>query len=91
MEKATDPAANARGEQANGWPVTVEVDSSALVRKDGVLGFEKSSGFEGMTNCDISVESYVGSGGHIISYFLSIAIAVSDPQADDTARNLQKV
>jgi len=85
MEGATDPAANARDEQANGRPMTVEVNSSRLVRKDGVLGFEKSSGFEGMTNFDISVECYVGDGGHVIGYFLSIDIAVSDPQADDTA------
>ena len=89
MEGTTDPAANARGEQANGRPVTVEVDSSKLVRKEGVLGFEKSSGFECMTNFDVSVEGYVGDGGHVIGYFLSIEIAVSDPQADATARSSQ--
>ena len=89
MEGATDNAANARGEQANGRPLTMEVDSSRLMRKDGVLGFEKPSGFEGMTDFDISVEGYVGDGGHVIGYFLSIDIAVSDPKADDTARRSQ--
>ena len=79
--------ANTRGEQANGR--SVEVDSSRLVRKDGVLGFEKSSGFEAMTNFDISVDGYVGDGGHVIGYFLSIETAVTDPQADDTARTSQ--
>ena len=45
MEEATNAGANTRGKQANGRPV--EVNSSRFVRKDGVPGFEKSSGFRG--------------------------------------------
>ena len=48
----------------------VEVDANKLIRKNGVLGFEKSSGFEDVTNFDIAVEGYVGDGGHVIGYFL---------------------
>ena len=84
-------AQNPRADQQNGQTgtPTVEVDSSKLVKKDGVLGFEKSSGFEGMTNFDISVEGYVGEGGHVIGYFLSIHTAVLDPQADGSSRSSQ--
>ena len=45
----------------------VEVDANKLIRKNGVLGFEKSSGFEDVTNFDIAVEGYVGDGGHVIA------------------------
>ena len=52
-------------------------------------GLRSLPGFEAMTNFDISVEGYVGDGGHVIGYFLSIETAVSDPQLDDTPRSSQ--
>ena len=69
----------------------VEVDANKLIRKNGVLGFEKSSGFEDVTNFDIAVEGYVGDGGHVIGYFLSLEISVRDPQAasEDTPVSTQ--
>ena len=71
----------------------VEVDANKLIRKNGVLGFEKSSGFEDVTNFDIAVEGYVGDGGHVIGYFLLLEIKVRDPQAasGDTPVSTQSV
>ena len=82
-------AAPKKGDEANSH--AVEVDSNKLIRKNGVLGFEKSSGFEDVTNFDIAVESYVGDGGHIIGYFLSLEINVRDPQevSEDTPVSTQ--
>lgn len=82
-------AAAQTGDQANTH--AVEVDANRLIRKNGVLGFEKSSGFEDVTNFDIAVEGYVGDGGHVIGYFLSLEINVRDPQAasEDTPVSTQ--
>jgi hypothetical protein len=46
-----------------------------------VLGFETSSGFECVSNFDIEVNGYVGDGGHIVGYIISIKLDVTDPQA----------
>ena len=72
-------AATKNGDQANTH--AVEVDASKLIRKNGVLGFEKSSGFKDVTSFHIAVEGYVGNGGHVIGYFLSLEINVRKPQA----------
>lgn len=84
-----EDAAARIGDQGNTH--AVEVDANKLIRKNGVLGFEKSSGFEDVTNFDIAVEGYVGDGGHVIGYFLSLEINVRDPQAasENTPVNTQ--
>ena len=38
---------------------TREVDPNRLIERDGCLGFEKSSGFETVTNFIVSVGGYV--------------------------------
>lgn len=56
-----------------------EIDPNKLIRKNDVLGFEKPSGFEEVTNFDVSVFGYVADGGLIIGHILEIKIAVTDP------------
>ena len=44
------------------------------------MGFEKSSGFEEMTNFAVRVAGYVGDGkGTVVGYILNINPAVVDP------------
>ena len=38
---------------------TCEVDPNCLIERDGCLGYEKSSGFETVTNFIVSVGGYV--------------------------------
>lgn len=57
------PAAPAREDGA------AEIDPNKLIRKNNVLGFEKPSGFEEMTNFDVCVFGYVADGGLIIGPF----------------------
>lgn len=66
----------------------LEVDPNQLVRKDGILGFERGSRFEEVTNFDIEVAGYVGDHGHVIGYILLVVIAVTDPL--DAAVNASK-
>ena len=42
---------------------TREVDPNRLVEKEGCLGFEKSSGFEAVTNFIVTVGGYVVDDG----------------------------
>lgn len=63
-----------------------EVDPYKLVRKNGVLGFERAKDFEEVTNFDIEVCGYVGFGGHVLGYVLQLLIAVIDP-LDPTSTN----
>lgn len=63
-----------------------EVDPYKLLRKNGVLGFERAKDFEEVTNFDIEVCGYVGYRGHILGYVLKLMIAVTDP-LDQTARS----
>lgn len=43
---------------------TCEVDPNWLVERDFCLGYEKSSGFESVTNFKISVAGYVSEDDH---------------------------
>lgn len=57
-----------------------EIDPNKLILKGGVLGFEKASGFEQVTNFDIQVAGYVGDGvGNVVGYILRVLMAVVDP------------
>ena len=60
--------------------VPVEIDPNKLITNEGVLGFERGSGFEPMTNFDVMVVGYVGNDeGNVVGYILKIVMAVSDP------------
>jgi hypothetical protein len=57
-----------------------EIDPNKLVSKDGVLGFEKGSGFEQVTNFNVEIDGYVGDGeGNVIGYIIRVVLAVVDP------------
>ena len=56
-----------------------EIDPCKLIRKDGVLGFERAKEFEAVTNFDIEVSGYVGHEGHITGYIINLRLAVTDP------------
>ena len=57
-----------------------EVDPNKLIDKDGVLGYERGSGFEQVTNFKFVVDGYVGDGdGHVMGYILRVVLAVRDP------------
>jgi len=73
------------GAQAGRDGVT-EVDPYKLLRKKGVLGFERAKDFEEVTNFDIEVGGYVGYHGHILGYVLKLMIPVTD-SLDQTARS----
>jgi hypothetical protein len=65
----------------------VEVDPNKLISKDGVLGFERGSGFEPVTNFDVEVAGYVGDGeGNVVGCIFKIILAVLDPLSN-TNRN----
>ena len=60
-----------------------EIDPNKLIRNDAgnALGFEKSGGYEEMTNFAVDVAGYVGDGkGTVVGYILNINPAVVDPQ-----------
>ncbi|XP_028409953.1 uncharacterized protein LOC114532610 [Dendronephthya gigantea] len=57
-----------------------EVDPNKLISKNGVLGYERTNGFEEITNFDVKVDGYVGDGeGSVIGYIIRIILAVRDP------------
>ena len=53
---------------------TREVDPNRLVEKEGCLGFEKSSGFEAVTNFTVTVGGYVVDDGEDVpmGYILKV-------------------
>lgn len=82
MENSTAPAIDES--QENGGAAQ-QIDPYKLVEGpspsggNAVLGFEKGTGFEPITNFIIDVCGYVGDGGHVLCYVLSLDLAVSDP------------
>ena len=57
-----------------------EIDPNRLIARNGVLGYERGSGFEQITNFDLTVDGYVGDGqGHVIGYIIRVVFAVLDP------------
>ena len=66
---------------------SIEIDTNKLVLNEAgnALGFEKSSGFEEMTNFAVKVAGYVGDGkGTVVGYILNINPAVVDPLHTNT-------
>lgn len=63
------------------------VDHYKLVARDGVLGFERASGFECVTNFVINVCGYVADDGQVMGYVLNLDLAVTDPQNDGAVHN----
>ncbi|KXJ13907.1 hypothetical protein AC249_AIPGENE12660 [Exaiptasia diaphana] len=45
-------------------------------------GFERTSGFEAVTNFCVAVDGYVGDGGDVLGYVLMLDLAVTDPIRD---------
>ena len=56
-----------------------EVDPNKLIQSGNVLGFERPSGFEAVTNFSVEVCGYVGDGGNVLGYVLRLNLAVVDP------------
>ena len=57
-----------------------EIDPNKLIVKNEVLGFEKPSGFEQVTNFNFEVCGYVGDGeGNVVGYIVRVLLAVQDP------------
>ena len=58
-----------------------EIDPTKLViSSSGILGFQRVSGFDEVTNFNLEVCGYVGDGdGHVIGYMITVIIAVTDP------------
>ena len=72
-------AANAEASVPTREEGASEIDPNKLIKKNNVLGFEKPSGFEEVTNFDISVCGYVADDGLIMGHILEIKIAITDP------------
>lgn len=60
-----------------------EIDPNKLIKKNDVLGFEKLTGFEEVTNFNVSMYGYVVDGGLIMGHILAIKIAITDPLQDN--------
>ena len=62
---------------------TREVDPNRLVEKEGCLGFEKSSGFEAVTNFIVTVGGYVLDDGEDVpmGYILKVEMEVFGGQS----------
>lgn len=57
-----------------------EIDPNKVISKNGVLEFQRGSGFKQITNFHLHVDGYVGDGeGSVISYIIHIVFAVKDP------------
>lgn len=70
----------AKGDVGKQAVMVQEVDPNQLIPKDGVLGFERGSGFEQVTNFTVEVGGYVGDGeGQVIGYILHLLMAMTDP------------
>ena len=80
-------AATATGPTANTAPTrdegAADIDPNKLIKKNNVLGFEKPSGFEEVTNFDVRVCGYVADGGLIMGHILEVKLAITDPLQDN--------
>ena len=56
-----------------------EIDPNRLIARNRVLRYKRGSGFEQITNFDLTIDGYVGDGqGHVIGYKIRVVFAVLD-------------
>ena len=77
-------------EQNNSQGRTREADPNRLVERDFSLGYEKSSGFEAVTNFKISVAGYVSEEDHGLPVGYILNAHLERFGNDDVQQNHQK-